>query len=78
MRSGSIFAYIYGGAPLNESLRGKGKGTGAGYLHNCYKLSFTLFCTLAQQPPSGPRRPHYRGFTIALRHITLGRTPLDE
>ena len=28
--------------------------------------------------PSGPGPPHYRGFTITLRHITLGRTPLDE
>jgi hypothetical protein len=26
----------------------------------------------------GPGPPHYRGFTITLRHITLGRTPLDE
>jgi hypothetical protein len=28
--------------------------------------------------PSGPRPPHCRGFTITLRHTTLGRTPLDE
>jgi len=21
---------------------------------------------------------HYRGFTVTLRHTTLGRTPLDE
>jgi hypothetical protein len=28
--------------------------------------------------PSRPRPPHYRGFTITLRHTTLGRTPLDE
>ena len=27
---------------------------------------------------SGPRPPHYRGFTITLRHTTLGRTRLDE
>jgi hypothetical protein len=26
----------------------------------------------------GPGSPHYRGFTIILRHTTLGRTPLDE
>jgi hypothetical protein len=26
---------------------------------------------------SGPGPPHYRGFTITLRHTTLGRTPLD-
>ena len=28
--------------------------------------------------PSGPEPPHYRGFTITLRHTTLGRSPLDE
>jgi len=27
--------------------------------------------------PSGSGPPYYRGFTITLRHITLGRTPLD-
>jgi len=27
--------------------------------------------------PSGPR-PHYRGFTIILRHTTVGWTPLDK
>jgi hypothetical protein len=27
---------------------------------------------------SGPRPPHYRGFTIILRHTPLGRTPPDE
>ena len=26
----------------------------------------------------GPGPPHYRGFTITLRHITLGWGPLDE
>jgi hypothetical protein len=28
--------------------------------------------------PSGPGPPDYRGFTITLRHTTVGRTPLDE
>jgi hypothetical protein len=28
--------------------------------------------------PSGPGPPHYRGFTITLRHTSVGRTPLDE
>jgi hypothetical protein len=28
--------------------------------------------------PSGAGPPHYRGFTITLRHNTLSRTPLDE
>jgi len=27
---------------------------------------------------SEPVPPHYRGFTITLRHTTLGRTPLEE
>jgi hypothetical protein len=31
-----------------------------------------IFFSMAQQPR------HYRGFTITLRHTTLGRTPLDE
>jgi len=26
---------------------------------------------------SGPGPPHFRGFTITLRHTTIGRTPLD-
>jgi hypothetical protein len=35
-------------------------------------------------PPNGatalsrPGPPHYRGFTITLKHIALGRTPLDR
>jgi len=32
---------------------------------------------MVRQPPRGPG-PHYRGFTITLRHTTLGKTPLDE
>ena len=28
--------------------------------------------------PSEPRSPHFLGFTITLRRITFGRTPLDE
>ena len=31
-----------------------------------------------QQPLSDPGPTHHRGFTIALRHTTVGRTPLDE
>jgi hypothetical protein len=27
---------------------------------------------------NGPGPPHYRGFTITLRHTELGRTPLDD
>ena len=28
--------------------------------------------------PSGPRPPHYREFTITLRHAIFGTSPLDE
>jgi hypothetical protein len=38
----------------------------------------SLFTMAPQPPPSGPAPPHYRPFTITLRHATLGRTPLDE
>jgi hypothetical protein len=31
-----------------------------------------------EKAPFGPRPQHYRGFTITLRHTTLGKTPLDE
>ena len=34
--------------------------------------------TMAHQPPSGSGPPHYRGFTITLRHTTFVRNPLDE
>jgi hypothetical protein len=33
---------------------------------------------VAQQPLVVQGGPHYRGFTITLRHTTLNRTPLDE
>ena len=37
-----------------------------------------VFITMMQQPPIRPRPPNYQGFTITLRHITVGRTPLNE
>jgi len=36
------------------------------------------FLSLGPRAPSGPGPLHYRGFTITLRHITVGRTYLDE
>jgi hypothetical protein len=33
---------------------------------------------MARQPLGGLGRLIIRGFTITLRHTTLGRTPLDE
>jgi len=33
---------------------------------------------MGKQLPSGPGPPHYRGFTVTLRHTTLGRTALEE
>jgi len=39
-----------------------------------------VFIRQGAKAPSGSAPPHYRGFKItnSLRHITLGRTPLDE
>ena len=37
-----------------------------------------FFFLLCRYSPSGPWPPHYRCFTITLRHTTVGRTPLDE
>jgi hypothetical protein len=41
--------------------------------------SFNAFCFFfdGATAPRGPGPPHYRGFTITLRHTTLGRTALD-
>jgi len=33
---------------------------------------------MAREPPVGQGLPHYQGFTITLRHTTVGWTPLDE
>jgi hypothetical protein len=41
-------------------------------------LVFYIFFPHCGIAPSGPGPPHYRGFTITLRHTTLGRAPLDE
>ena len=41
--------------------------------------TFWSTCTfLVVFHPGGPGSPHYRGFTITLRHTILYRTPLDE
>ena len=39
---------------------------------------FQFFFFHGATAPSGTEASHYLGFTIALRHTTLGRTPLDE
>jgi hypothetical protein len=41
------------------------------------KCRVIVFCFHVQQCVVG-RSPQYRGFAITLRHITHGRTPLDE
>ena len=37
-----------------------------------------IFFLPRRNNPSGPKPPHFPGFTIALRHTTLGGTLLDE
>jgi hypothetical protein len=41
-------------------------------------LILYLFLPHGATTPIRPGPPHYRGFTIALRHTTLHGTPLDE
>jgi hypothetical protein len=47
-------------------------------LHVTFSDKLKLFFLQGATAPSGQRPHHYRGFTITLRHITFGRTPLDE
>jgi hypothetical protein len=39
---------------------------------------YGIFFSVPQQPYSGPRPPHCRGFDITCRHTTFGKTPLHE
>ena len=42
-------------------------------------IFYLLLSSHGAAVPNGSWPPHYRGFTITLRHThTLGRTPLDE
>ena len=43
-----------------------------------YRKHTLFFFVVVLHPFTGPELPHFRGFTIAVRHITLGRTPLDD
>jgi hypothetical protein len=48
---------------------------------NFNKVTVSLYSYIyfhGMTAPSGPEPPHFRDFTITLRHITLGRAPLDE
>jgi len=45
-------------------------------MDSCWEETIKNFLPWCRSP-TGPRPPHYRGFTITLRHTTLGRTPLD-
>jgi hypothetical protein len=44
----------------------------------CDIMQFGWFLLSDATASSGPGSLHYRGFTITLRYITVGRTPLDE
>jgi len=41
-------------------------------------ITWLVFFLPWRNSPSGPRAPHYQGFTITLRQITFGRTPPDD
>jgi hypothetical protein len=44
----------------------------------CMDIHIYIYISNGAATPSGPGPPHCWGFTITLRHTTLGRTPLDE
>ena len=48
--------------------------------HNKYTIfsEWNIFLLPWRNSPIEARPSRYRGFTITLRHTTLGRTPLDE
>jgi hypothetical protein len=45
---------------------------------NTFSVKYLYFFPHCARAPSWPGPPHYRGFTITLRHTTLGRTPPDD
>jgi hypothetical protein len=47
-------------------------------LSKCITFILGYFSPHGASAPNGAGPPHYRGFTITLRHTTLGRIPLDE
>jgi hypothetical protein len=73
---------IYSGFAENSSVLRRATWTGdfwhfEGKHCLCLRGSYIFFFDCAKAL-TGPRPPHYRGFTITLRHSTLGRTSLDE
>jgi len=42
------------------------------------RLTYTLLSFRCTRAPIGSGPPHCRGFTVTLRHTTLGNIPLDE
>jgi len=50
------------------------------FINLAHMHTMDVFIHHGAKAPSGPAPLHYRGFKIthSLRHIILGRTPLDE
>jgi hypothetical protein len=63
---------------LNNSVPTPPKTSCASHIRHMISQTALFFFSMAQQPPSGPELPQNRGFTITLRHTTLGRTPPEE
>jgi len=66
-------AVVVASLPYPDHIASHGTWAGMFMAHLTY-----YFFLHGSTAPSGPRPPHCRGFTIILRHTTLGRTPLDE
>jgi hypothetical protein len=76
------------GAPLITTITTRSDLTSNADLRSdCSKITHTkpligliigYFLPHGATSPSGVGPPHYRGFTITLRHTTDGKTPLEE
>ena len=73
----SLIKMLLGGISTGLNRRGVGLSTDLRLLLKL-RMSGAIPPTHCVKSPSGPVHPHYQGFTITLRHTTLGRTPLDE
>jgi hypothetical protein len=46
--------------------------------HGVNRITAEVTFLHGASPPREPGPPHHQGFTIALRHTTIGITPLEE
>ena len=68
-----IYLYLFGNMRADTEFR---RMSYFGLRHT--KIRHEIWVFSFNYSPIGPGPPHCRGFTITLRHTTLGRTPMNE